>query len=57
MTRTRVALAPRSPSPAGCRLPVGDYTGVYHVQEPRGWEGRASRRVEVATASGLPDAL
>lgn len=55
--RTRVELAPRGPPPAGCLLPAGDDTGVYHVREPRSREGRASHgRKVVATASRLPDA-
>lgn len=52
-----MALAPRRPPPAGCRLPVGDDTGAYHVREPRGQEGRASRQERVATASRLLDAI
>lgn len=58
MARTRVELAPRRPPPAGCLLPAGDDTGVYHVREPRGREGWASRgRKVVATASRLPGAI
>lgn len=44
MARARVALAPRRPSPAGCRLLAGNNTDAYHVWEPRGQEGKASRQ-------------
>lgn len=57
MARTRVALAPRRPPPAGCSLPAGKGIGAYHVQEPRGQEGRASRQARVATVPRLPDAI
>lgn len=57
MARTRVALAPRRPPPAGCSLPAGKGISAYHVQEPRGQEGRASRQARVATVPRMPDAI